>query len=395
MNDQSKMCDRATFADTPNATSLPALESGHTPCDVQDGLTTGLSGQGRVLANLSPRLAKEKGLLTSGTFGLLGITSSASADLRSSLVSRLKQRSATDGSTLFKLTWKDVDTPSGRQVSLLRASVHRTSEQDCTSLPTPDCQNHRDGTVLRKDCNLGQGMHGVSLHHAAHLSSWPTTTTRDWKDGANPDVNVPLNALLGRVVWLSGWPTTTVTDSARGEKYDPFAKNMTLNMAAARSGWPTPQARDHFPSHSQEYVAQKKAEGHGMANLNDVVTTAGWPTPSCNNDRVGNQDSAMSMQRQDGTKVQQRLQDFAAISGPARLTATGEMLIGSSAGMGSGGQLNPAHSRWLMGLPVGWDECAPIKNASPRRKKGKTSAAEQAVFAATATPSSRRSRKSS
>ena len=383
MNDRLKMCDLMTCADTPNATSLPASESGHTPCETPDGATTGRSGPEAALANLSPRQAKETGLLTSGTCGPLGITSSASANLTSSLVSRLKQRSATDGSTLFKLTWKDVDTPSGRQVSLLRASVHRTSEQDCTSLPTPQVSGSLGGGSKTEAENRANGLtrpsgaqYGAKLRNECLLSSWPTTTTRDWKDGANPDVNVPLNALLGRVAWLSGWPTTTVTDSARGEKYDPFAKNMTLNMAAARSGWPTPQARDHFPSHSQEYVAQKKAEGHGMANLNDVVTTAGWPTPSCNNDRVGNQDSAMSMQRQDGTKVQQRLQDFAAISGPARLTATGEMLIGSSVGMGSGGQLNPAHSRWLMGLPVGWDECAPIKNASPRRKKGKTLVAE-------------------
>ncbi|WP_235583790.1 hypothetical protein, partial [Pseudomonas aeruginosa] len=88
-----------------------------------------------------------------------------------------------------------------------------------------------------------------------------------------------------------------------------------------------------------------------MANLNDLAQLAGWPTPSCQNDRTGNPESALSMTRKDGSKVQQRLQDFAAIAAPARLTACGQMLTGSSAGMASGGQLNPAHSRWLMGLP--------------------------------------------
>lgn len=46
------------------------------------------------------------------------------------------------------------------------------------------------------------------------------------------------------------------------------------------SGWPTAQARDHFPARSQEYIDAKKAQGHGMANLNDAVQMVGWPTPN-------------------------------------------------------------------------------------------------------------------
>jgi hypothetical protein len=101
------------------------------------------------------------------------------------------------------------------------------------------------------------------------------------------------------------------------------------------------------------------------------VTLAGWPTPSVQNDRAGNPDSAINMHREDGTKVQQRLQDFATIAGPARLTASGEMLTGCSAAMDAGGQLSPAHSRWLMGYPPEWDDCAPTVMPSSRKSRPK------------------------
>ena len=49
--------------------------------------------------------------------------------------------------------------------------------------PTPDTQNHRDGSKLRKDNNLAEGgRHGVSLHHAV---LWPTPSASDNRDRGN------------------------------------------------------------------------------------------------------------------------------------------------------------------------------------------------------------------
>lgn len=50
----------------------------------------------------------------------------------------------------------------------------------------------------------------------------------------------------------------------------------------------------------------------------------------------------------------------ASLCGPLRLTVFGEMRTGSYVEMANGVQLNPAHSRWLMGLPHAWDECSPM-----------------------------------
>lgn len=76
-------------------------------------LTIARSGLAPARASLSARQAKAMGLLTSGTFGLTSSISSASSDLSMSLANRLQQVTQTHGSTLYRQTWKEWDTPSG------------------------------------------------------------------------------------------------------------------------------------------------------------------------------------------------------------------------------------------------------------------------------------------
>lgn len=90
----------------------------------------------------------------------------------------------------------------------------------------------------------------------------------------------------------------------------------------------------------------------------------GWVTPST---RDWKDTPGMATVRTDGRSRLDQLPRQAALTGPARLTASGELLTGSTAGMESGGQLRPEFSRWLMGLPYEWDLCAPISKPKSRK----------------------------
>lgn len=157
---------------------------------------------------------------------------------------------------------------------------------------------------------------------------------------------------------------------ASGERFDRFtsllqreesgrhAENLyEVAGAVLLTGWITPTSRDWRDSSGM--TAQRDGKDR-LDQLPRQAFMTGWPTPTAtNNDRSPSVERAMSMWRPDGSKAQQRLQDFAGICGPLRLTVFGEMRTGSYVEMANGVQLNPAHSRWLMGLPRAWDELSP------------------------------------
>ena len=231
------------------------------------------------------------------------------------------------GSPLYALTWKRLAMPSAPHVCQLAASVRLTGD--------------------------------------TAFSGWPTAATRDGKGGYQGG-RIRFGKLsidtLDTAAQLAAWPTPTETDSASSARHG-YMKlghdGTTLFDAARLAAWPTPLAGNADGSQAPKDASPtgKRADGSkATVSLPTIARLASWPTPVA----------------EDGESSGARLSRGTAdtLTAVTRL-ALGTIPIGSPAATGNSGQLNPAFSLWLMGLPSHWVLAAPLKASRARKSSAR------------------------
>jgi len=137
-------------------------------------------------------------------------------------------------------------------------------------------------------------------------------------------------------VRLVGWPTVTKSLADKGVQSGPGAVTEAMRTNGA------------------DFAA--------------MVPLTSWATPALRDWRSNSATQEHHNKRAAETRGKPLSEQAHQLSGP--------MPTGSGAEMENIGQLNPAHSRWLMGFPAEWDSCGATAmqsfRKSPRRLSKRT-----------------------
>ncbi len=339
MSVQLSMFSPPTLPDTDKCIASPDSAAGPTRSGSPDGLMIDPSGPEAAPASRSAWPGKAAAPMIRATFGLRGSGSSASASLQSSLVSKLQQQLPTDGSILWRMTWKVKATPSGRCVSRLQSSARGISGSGCGSWPSP-----KTPTGGANSQRAARGSGGPDLQEVALLASWPTPISQDAKHSGHAQCG-PRNAdKLVYSALMAPWPTARAEDSESTGAHRGTPD--TLTSAARLTGWATPMAANADKESPRPNTPRAQLPWQASQ-------VAGWETPAARDYKSESATDEYNAERWAHARGKPLSAEATQAPGP---TSNGSTAATASAGRF---RLNPLFSLWLMGYPPhAWASCA-------------------------------------